>query len=242
MFSLVQLRGDTSSNYKLDMAEPGQIGFQNIGSYGMEEVVFFHDEIMYFITLIIVFVLWLIVRALSTRLYNRYLYEGVTIETIWTLIPAVILILIAFPSLKLLYMMDEVLSPRITIKVIGQQWYWVYEYSDYQPGITFDSYMIATSDLDMDNIRPRLLAVDNPFKVPVQTEIRLLVTGGDVLHSFAIPSMGIKVDAVPGRLNQMGFIAKRHGVFFGQCSEICGANHSFMPIQLEVVSMEDYIS
>ena len=133
------------------------------------------------------------------------------------------------------------MRPGVTIKIVGHQWYWFYEYSDYGPEtIEFDSYMIPTYDLKEGE--QRLLEVDNRVKAPVQTEVRLLVTGEDVLHSFAVPSLSLKVDAVPGRLNQTSFMIKREGVFYGQCSEICGANHSFMPIVVEGVSLENYIS
>lgn len=137
--------------------------------------------------------------------------------------------------------MDEVMNPGITIKIVGHQWYWFYEYSDYGPeALEFDSYMIPSSDLKEGG--QRLLDVDNRIKVPVRAEVRLLVTGGDVLHSFAVPALSLKVDAVPGRLNQTSFMINREGVFFGQCSEICGANHSFMPIVIEGISLEDYVS
>lgn len=137
--------------------------------------------------------------------------------------------------------MDEVIDPALTIKVVGHQWYWSYEYSDYQPAsIEFDSYMIPSSELRKGELR--LLEVDNRLIVPIETEVRVLVTGGDVLHSFAVPALNVKIDAVPGRLNQTSFFLKRPGVFYGQCSEICGANHSFMPIVVEGVSLEKYMN
>lgn len=183
----------------------------------------------------------MIVKALSGKAYHRYLVDGTLLEIIWTIIPAIILILIALPSLKLLYLMDEVMDPALTIKAIGHQWYWSYEYSDYQTEtLEFDSYMVPTSDLNKGDFR--LLEVDNRLVVPINTHVRVLVTGADVLHSFAVPALAIKMDAVPGRLNQTGFFIKRPGVFYGQCSEICGANHSFMPIVIEAVSLDKYIS
>ena len=149
--------------------------------------------------------------------------------------------MIALPSLRLLYLMDEVIDPALTIKVVGHQWYWSYEYSDYQSvSIEFDSYMIPSSELRKGELR--LLEVDNRLIVPIETEVRVLVTGGDVLHSFAVPALNVKIDAVPGRLNQTSFFLKRPGVFYGQCSEICGANHSFMPIVVEGVSLEKYMN
>ena len=180
------------------------------------------------------------IKALTTGYYHKYLFEGVLIEVIWTLFPAGVLIFIALPSLKLLYLMDEVINPSLTVKVVGHQWYWSYEYSDYGPEtIEFDSYMVPTSDLKKGELR--LLDVDNRLIVPIQTVVRVLVTGGDVLHAFAVPSLSVKIDAVPGRLNQTSFYLKRPGVFYGQCSEICGANHSFMPIVVEGVSLEKYV-
>jgi len=207
----------------------------------MEEIIFFHDQVMFILIIIITTVLWLIIKALSGKAYHRYLVDGTLLEIVWTIIPAIILILIALPSLKLLYLMDEVMDPALTIKAIGHQWYWSYEYSDYQTEtLEFDSYMVPTSDLNKGDFR--LLEVDNRLVVPINTHVRVLVTGADVLHSFAVPALAIKMDAVPGRLNQTGFFIKRPGIFYGQCSEICGANHSFMPIVIEAVSLDKYIS
>ena len=166
------------------------------------------------------------------------------IELIWTITPALVLIAIAFPSFRLLYLLDEVISPTITIKVVGHQWYWSYEYSDYVnesgESIEFDSYMLPESDLELGQFR--LLDVDNKVIVPVDTHIRLIVTGADVIHSWAVPSLGIKIDAVPGRLNQTSILAERPGLFYGQCSEICGVWHGFMPIAVEAVSVQDYLT
>lgn len=223
-----------------DAPEPWQLGFQDAASPVMEEIIYFHDQIMFILTIILTGVFWVIVRALTIKHYYRYLIDGTLIEVIWTLIPAVLLVFIAFPSLKLLYLMDEVIDPALTIKAIGHQWYWSYEYSDYgSETIDFDSYMIPTTDLSKGDLR--LLEVDNRLIVPIQTQVRVLVTGGDVLHSFAVPSLSVKIDAVPGRLNQTSFFIKRPGVFYGQCSEICGANHSFMPIVIEAVSLDKFI-
>jgi cytochrome c oxidase subunit 2 len=207
----------------------------------MEEIIFFHDQVMFILIIIITTVLWLIVKALSGKAYHRYLVDGTLLEIIWTIVPAIILILIAFPSLKLLYLMDEVMDPALTIKAIGHQWYWSYEYSDYQTEtLEFDSYMVPTSELNKGDFR--LLEVDNRLVVPINTHVRVLVTGADVLHSFAVPALAVKMDAIPGRLNQTGFFIKRPGIFYGQCSEICGANHSFMPIVIEAVSLDKYIN
>ena len=170
--------------------------------------------------------------------------HGETIEIVWTVTPALILMLIGVPSFTLLYSMDEVIDPAITVKAIGHQWYWTYEYSDYASAdgesIVFDSYMIPEDDLEPGGLR--LLEVDNRVVLPVNTHVRLIVSGADVIHSWTIPSFGIKVDALPGRLNQLSLYVKREGVFYGQCSEICGVNHGFMPIVVEVVSMDKYLS
>lgn len=170
------------------------------------------------------------------------------LEIIWTMIPSVILILIAIPSFSLLYAMDEVVSPSLTLKVIGHQWYWAYEYSDYylnnileeNEGLVFDSYMVPEDELELGDLR--LLKVDNSVVLPINTHIRVIVTAGDVLHSWALPSLGVKIDAVPGRLNQTSMFIKRKGVFYGQCSEICGVNHGFMPIVIEALPLDEYIS
>nr|YP_008999696.1 cytochrome c oxidase subunit II [Calicogorgia granulosa]ACZ34436.1 cytochrome c oxidase subunit II [Calicogorgia granulosa] len=229
-----------------DAAEPFLLSFQDAACPVMEEILFLHNQIMFILIIIITAVLWLIIRGLTGKAYHRYLIEGVAIEIVWTLIPAAILVLIAFPSLKLLYLMDEIVEPGVTVKAIGHQWYWSYEYSDYQSALgedsslEFDSYMIPTSDLLVGDLR--LLEVDNRMVVPIDTYVRVLVTGADVLHSFAVPSLAMKMDAVPGRLNQTGFLARRPGIYYGQCSELCGANHSFMPIVIEAVSMNKYIS
>lgn len=149
------------------------------------------------------------------------------IELIWTITPAFVLIAIAFPSFKLLYLMDEVIDPAMTIKALGHQWYWSYEYSDFVnedgESIEFDSYLVPTDDLEEGQLR--LLEVDNRVVVPVGTHIRFIVTGADVIHSFAVPSLGLKIDAIPGRLNQTSVLVEREGVYYGQCSEICGVHH-----------------
>ena len=224
-----------------DVATDWQLSFQNGGSPIMEEIEFLHDQIMFIAPLISVMIFWLMVRSVYSKYKYKFLVEGTLIEIIWTIIPAIILVFIAFPSLKLLYLMDETMEPAITIKAVGHQWYWSYEYSDYDVSeLEFDSYMIPTSDLEEgDN---RLLEVDNCLVLPIQSHIRVLVTGADVIHSFAVPSLGIKSDAVPGRLNQSNIFLKRSGLFYGQCSEICGSNHSFMPIAIRGVSLESFVN
>jgi len=166
------------------------------------------------------------------------------LETIWTITPALILIAIAFPSFRLLYLLDEVISPTLTVKIVGHQWYWSYEYSDFctdsGDSIDFDSYMIPEADLESGQFR--LLDVDNRMVIPADTHVRLIITGADVIHSFAVPSLGLKLDACPGRLNQVSFLAERAGVFYGQCSEICGVYHGFMPVVVEAVSTPDFLA
>lgn len=169
---------------------------------------------------------------------NIKLYEGQIIELIWTIIPALILVFIALPSLRALYLLDEVKTPAITIKTIGHQWYWSYEYSDF-PNVEFDSYIIPSNEIKENEFR--LLEVDNRTIIPYNTQIRLLVSAADVIHSWTIPSIGIKVDAFPGRLNQLRIFSLRPGLLYGQCSEICGANHRFIPIVLEVIRPSDFI-
>ena len=224
-----------------DVAEDWQISFQDGASPVMDEISFLHDQVMFVSPVISVIILWLMFRSVVNKYKYKLLVEGTVIEIVWTTIPAVILVFIAFPSLRLLYLMDEIMEPAMTIKVVGHQWYWSYEYSDYDvDSLEFDSYMVPTSDLEQgDN---RLMEVDNCLVLPIQTHIRVLVTGADVIHSFAVPALGIKMDAVPGRLNQTNMFIKRSGLFYGQCSELCGTNHSFMPIVVRGVSLDKFIN
>lgn len=193
------------------------------------------------------YMLFTIIRTFSshnTEIIHKYHNHGTLIELIWTISPALVLVSIAFPSFKLLYLMDDVFDPCLTIKVVGHQWYWSYEYTDFinEDGdqIEFDSYMVPDDDIQEGQLR--LLEVDNKVVLPVDTHIRFIITAQDVIHSFAVPSLGIKVDANPGRLNQASVLVKREGMFYGQCSELCGVNHSFMPIQIEAVSIEKFLS
>nr|YP_010397866.1 cytochrome c oxidase subunit II [Rasbora kalochroma]UQJ79078.1 cytochrome c oxidase subunit II [Rasbora kalochroma] len=216
------------------MAHPTQLGFQNAASPVMEELLSFHDHALMIVILISVLVLYIIVAMVSTKLTNKFILDSQEIEIVWTVLPAIILILIALPSLRILYLMDEINDPHVTVKAMGHQWYWSYEYTDYE-NLAFDSYMVPTLDLIPGEFR--LLETDHRMVVPKESPIRVLVSAEDVLHSWAIPSLGIKMDAVPGRLNQVNFIVLRPGLFYGQCSEICGANHSFMPIVIEAVPL-----
>ena len=222
-----------------DTAEFYSLDFPDVASPISEKLVFFHDQTMVIIIFILIIVAWMMTSTLFNRRFFRNLTEGVLIEFIWTLTPAIILLLIAFPSLQILYSMDDIIDPSITIKAIGHQWYWSYEYSDSDSKkIEFDSYMIPSSDLEEGQFR--LLEVDNRLILPMNSPIRVIVSGADVIHSFAIPSLGVKADAIPGRLNQVNFIIKRPGIYFGQCSEICGSEHSFMPIVVKAVSSEKF--
>nr|VFU78751.1 cytochrome c oxydase subunit 2 [Bragasellus molinai] len=214
------------------------LGLQNSASPLMEQITFFHDHTMIVLIAITVFVGYLLVSVLINNLTYRFLLESQIIEVVWTILPAIILIFIAFPSLRLLYLLDEVNQPSVTLKATGHQWYWSYEYSDFQ-SVEFDSYMIPTEELQLGEFR--LLEVDNRVTLPFSFQTRLLVTASDVIHSWTVPSLGVKADAVPGRLNQLSFLINRPGVFYGQCSEICGANHSFMPIVIESVSLPHFI-
>jgi len=175
--------------------------------------------------------------TINNKLLNKFIMESQSLELFWTISPTFILIFIGIPSIRLLYLIDEVYSPTITIKTIGHQWYWSYEYSDFL-NIEFDSYIIPASETN----NFRLLDVDNRVIIPISTQIRLLISAADVLHSWTIPRLGVKADAVPGRLNQVNFNCRRPGLLFGQCSEICGANHSFMPICIERISSKSFLS
>nr|YP_010355052.1 cytochrome c oxidase subunit II [Syncrossus berdmorei]UOG84900.1 cytochrome c oxidase subunit II [Syncrossus berdmorei] len=219
------------------MAHPTQLGFQDAASPVMEELLHFHDHALMIVFLISTMVLYIIVAMASTKLSNKLILDSQEIEIVWTVLPALVLILIALPSLRILYLMDEINDPHLTIKAMGHQWYWSYEYTDYED-LAFDSYMIPTQDLTPGQFR--LLETDHRMVIPMESPIRVLISAEDVLHSWAVPSLGVKMDAVPGRLNQVSFMTSRPGVFFGQCSEICGANHSFMPIVVEAVPLEHF--
>nr|ABM92389.1 cytochrome oxidase subunit II [Simulium cf. silvestre/curvans OH-2007] len=212
------------------MATWSNLGLQDSASPLMEQLNFFHDHTMLILIMITILVGYLMFMLFFNKFTNRFLLHGQTIEIIWTILPAIVLMFIALPSLRILYLLDEINSPAITLKTIGHQWYWSYEYSDFL-NLEFDSYMVPTNELETNGFR--LLDVDNRIVLPMNTQIRILVTAADVLHSWTIPALGVKVDATPGRLNQTNFLMNRPGLFFGQCSEICGANHSFMPIGLE---------
>ena len=225
-----------------DQPKDWQLGFQNPASDGMRDIVNFHNNLLLPIIIAIsVFVLFLMLYACvrfrasanpnpSKRTHN------VTVEILWTLIPCLILIVMAVPSFKILYKQDTIPKADLTIKAVGYQWYWGYEYPD--ENIIFDSYMIEEKDLKAD--QPRLLSVDNQVVVPVNKVVKVLITANDVLHAWALPAFGVKRDAVPGRINETWFKAEKVGTYYGQCSELCGIKHAFMPITVKVVSEEDY--
>jgi cytochrome c oxidase subunit 2 len=225
-----------------DQPKDWQLGFQNPASDGMRDIVNFHNNLLLPIIIAIsVFVLFLMLYACvrfrasanpnpSKRTHN------VTVEILWTLIPCLILIVMAVPSFKILYKQDTIPKADLTIKAVGYQWYWGYEYPD--ENIIFDSYMIEEKDLRAD--QPRLLTVDHEVVVPVNKVVKVLITANDVLHAWALPAFGVKRDAVPGRINETWFKAEKEGTYYGQCSELCGIKHAFMPITVKVVSEDDY--
>ncbi len=260
-----------------------QTNFQDPATPLMEGIIDLHHHIFFFLVLILTLVIWLLIKILiyfgvnnnyiiasiknqnNLLLFNyvkkiiktsRLFTHNYVIETVWTILPSLVLLLIAIPSFALLYSIDEIINSELTIKIIGHQWYWTYDFSLIVPDIqnysiktqifehNFDSYMVPTDDLDLNNskLNFRLLEVDAPLYLPTHTHIRLLISAADVLHSWAVPSLGIKMDAVPGRLNQVSIFIKRPGVFYGQCSEICGINHGFMPILVRAISVEDFRS
>jgi cytochrome c oxidase subunit II len=235
---------------RLDAPTPWGIYFQDSAAPQMEGLIELHDIIMYYLVVILFGVGWILFSIVwnfnhkKSPISHKYLNHGTLIELIWTITPAIILILIAFPSFKLLYLMDEINDPSMTIIAEGHQWYWSYQYPDFLDSnndlIEFDSYIIPDSDLEPGSLR--LLEVDNRVILPELTHIRILVTSGDVIHSFAVPSLGIKCDAYPGRLNEVSIFINREGVYYGQCSEICGLLHSSMPIAIEAISPSKFIN
>lgn len=220
------------------MSTWANLGLQDSSSPLIEQLIFFHDHALLILIIITILVGYLIFTLFFNKYVNRFLLHGQTIEIIWTILPAIILLFIALPSLRLLYLLDEINEPSITLKAIGHQWYWSYEYSDFN-NIEFDSYIIPTNELSIDSFR--LLDVDNRVVLPINSQIRILVTAADVIHSWTVPALGVKVDGTPGRLNQINFLIKRPGLFYGQCSEICGANHSFIPIVIERIPVNYFI-
>nr|WHM51604.1 cytochrome c oxidase subunit II [Termitinae sp.] len=212
---------------------------QDSASPVMEQLIYFHDHALMIMLMIITTVFYTMISIIKNKQTSRFILEGQMIETVWTIAPAIILVFIAIPSLRLLYLMDEIHSPVMTLKAVGHQWYWSYEYSDFTK-LEFDSYMLQQEDSPTNAFR--LLDTDNRIVLPMNSPVRLIVTAADVLHSWTVPSLGVKTDATPGRLNQISFSINRPGLLYGQCSEICGANHSFMPIVIESVSTNQFIN
>jgi cytochrome c oxidase subunit 2 len=233
----------------MDAPEPWQIGFQDPATpiaLGIQDL---HHDIFFILVAVLVFVMWMLARTLwhfqeSNNPIPSKIIHGTVIEIVWTVTPSLILMAMAVPSFALLYSQDEIVDPAVTIKAIGHQWYWTYEYSDYaqmdDQALVFDSYLIPEDDLELGQLR--LLEVDNRVVLPVNTHIRVIVTAADVLHSWTVPSLGVKCDGVPGRLNQLSMFIQREGIFYGQCSELCGVNHGFMPIVVEAVSLDEYVA
>ncbi|MGB1077323.1 MAG: cytochrome c oxidase subunit II [Bdellovibrionales bacterium] len=225
-------------------AEPYQLGLQEPATPVAQRMYDFHNLLLYLITFIVVFVLGLLVYVVlkfnakanpvpSTTTHNTPL------EIMWTLIPTLILFAVAFPSFKLLYYADRISEPEMTLKVTGYQWYWGYEYPDHD-GLSFLSYMIPDEEIDAEKGQIRNLSTDNVVVLPVDTNIQILITAEDVLHAFAVPAFGIKTDAVPGRLNETWVRIEKEGTYYGQCSELCGKAHAFMPIEIKAVSKEEF--
>lgn len=236
-----------------DAPERWQRGFQDSGTPIRDNITDLHHDIRFFLIIISIFIIYRRTRIFfsfqSQNIETRRtltLQHHTWLEVIWTVVPAVILMLIALPSYILIYNRDELVDPKITLKVIGHQWFWHYEYADtatlnfLDEGLAFDSYMLPTEDLNPVGAL-RLLEVDNRVVLPIHTSRRCLITSSDVIHSWAIPSLGIKLDACPGRLNQIGLNINRVSVFYGQCSEICGINHSFRPIAIESCNLPKYL-
>ena len=225
----------------LGQPSPWQLGLQQSGTEIMERITSFHDLLLTIITVITLFVLVLLVLVIVrfnawTNPVPSKTTHNTLLEVAWTLVPVMILVAIAVPSFKLLFFQTVLPPGDITVKAIGKQWYWSYNYPDSK--FEFDSLMLQDKDRKPD--QPRLLAVDNEMVVPVNNVIRVQVIGSDVIHAFAVPSFGVKIDAIPGRLNETWFKATKEGMYYGQCSELCGKDHAYMPIAVRVVSDKDY--
>ena len=246
IFSLFMIiaTGAHASNDSGGYADTWQLGLMEAASPMKAQINDFHDLLLVIITAIVIVVTLLLLYAV-VKFRRRKNVEPATfahntmIEVIWTIVPVLILIVIAIPSFKLLYFEDRIPEPELTIKTTGYQWYWGYEYMDYD-GLEFSSYPIPEDEIDESQGQRRLLSTDNPVVVPTETNIQLLVTGGDVLHAFALPSAGVKKDAVPGRMNETWMRIDKPGTYFGQCSEICGTGHAYMPIEIKAVPRAEF--
>jgi len=216
----------------------GQLLLQDPVSPIIVQLIQFHDHVLIILSLVVTIISYAILTLITNKYTNRIIYEAQEIETIWTILPAIVLIFLALPSIRLLYIIDESFNPYLTIKAIGHQWYWSYEYRDFT-NIEFDSYITPRNQLNIGDYR--LLEVDNRLIMPANLNIRIILTAADVIHSWAVPSLGVKIDAIPGRLNQTIFTILLPGVYYGQCSEICGVNHRFIPIAVEAINHNDFI-
>nr|YP_009235312.1 cytochrome c oxidase subunit II [Acrossocheilus paradoxus]AMD11923.1 cytochrome c oxidase subunit II [Acrossocheilus paradoxus] len=221
------------------MAQPTQLGMQEAASPVMEDLLHFHEHALMMVFLISALVVYIIIAMVSTKLTNKFMLESQEMEIVWTMLPAVLLVMIALPSVRMLYLMDEINDPHVTIKAMGQQWLWSYEYTDYEY-LNFHAYMLPTQELPPGQLR--LLETDHRVVMPVDAPMRFLVAAEDVLHSWAVASMGVKLHAVPGRLKQTASLASPPGLSYGQCSEMCGANHSLMPIVMETVPLRHFVT
>ena len=226
------------------ISQPWEIQMQPAASPVAERMHEFHTLLLWIIGGVTVFVgiLLLIVIFRFNKWVNpkpALFAHNTVLEVLWTVVPIVILLVIAVPSFKLLYYVDRVPPSEMTLKVVANQWYWTYEYPD-QGGISFTSNLIPEQDIDPKKGQIRLLSTDNPLVLPVETTIQIIVASNDVMHSFTVPSMGIKKDAVPGRLNETWVRIEKPGTYFGQCSQICGKNHAFMPIEIRALSKDDF--
>lgn len=221
--------------------EPWQLGLQQGATPVMDNIIWFHNFLLWVITAITLFVLALLVVVVvkfnaKTNPVPSRTTHNTTIEVVWTVVPVLILVMVAVPSFRLLFFQLNTPPADVTVKATGKQWFWSYSYPDAK--FEFDSLMVQTKDLKPG--QPRLLAVDNEIVVPVNKVVRVLTTGSDVIHAFAIPAFGIKIDAIPGRINETWFKAEREGMYYGQCSELCGKDHAFMPIAVRVVNDAEY--
>jgi len=233
-----------------DAPEAWQLNLQDPATPNAEGMLHFHNYLVLFVILIGLLVISVLYETIvrfnsdANPIAQKFTHSSI-LEIVWTIIPALVLVILAIPSFSLLYSLDELIDPVITLKVVGHQWYWSYEYSDFinwdkNESLNFDSYMISTADLTQGSFR--LLEVDNRVLLPVNSHIRVLVTAADVIHSWAIPSFGVKIDACPGRLSQGSIFIKREGVYYGQCSEICGVNHGFMPIVVKGLDVNNFVT
>jgi cytochrome c oxidase subunit II len=239
---LVLLTGGKAAMAGLGQPSPWQLGFQQSATPVMDNITWFHDFLLIIITAITAFVLVLLLIVMArfnarTNPVASRTTHNTLLEVAWTIVPIVILLVIAVPSFKLLFLQLNLPAADMTVKATGKQWYWSYSYPDHGK-FEFDSLMLKADELKPD--QPRLLSVDNDMVVPVNKTVHVIVTGADVIHAFAVPSFGIKIDAIPGRINETWFKATREGVYHGQCSELCGKDHAFMPITVRVVSEQAF--